>query len=285
MSRLDTAAPTVPEPAGYPRRGVLLRMVPAGAYAGRPWVSLERSALVYRRSWLIIFSGFFEPLFYLLSFGAGLGALVGGVHAPNGQPLTYAQYIAPALLASSAMNGAVADSTMNVFFKLKYAKLYDSMLASSLGVVDVALGEIGWAVGRGGLYSVGFVLVMLAMQLVLSAWALLLIPAALVVGFGFAAVGMAATTYFRSWQDLQLVTLVTLPMFLFSGTFYGLSSYPGWLRIVVECLPLNHAVVLMRSLAVGDIHAGLLWHLGYFVAMAAIGLWITTRRLGTLLLT
>jgi lipooligosaccharide transport system permease protein len=282
MSRLDVALDTAPPVA---RRSVLLRIVPVGSYAGRPWVLLERSALVYRRGWMIIFSGFFEPLFYLLSFGTGLGALVGGVSAPNGHPLTYAQYIAPALLASSAMNGAVADSTMNVFFKLKFAKLYDGMLASSLGVLDVALGEIGWAVSRGGLYAVGFVLVMLAMHLVLSAWALLLIPAALGVGFGFAAVGMAVTTYLRSWQDLQVITLVTLPMFLFSGTFYGLSAYPAWLRFLVECLPLNHAVVLMRSLAVGDIHAGLLWHLAYFAAMAVFGLRLTARRLGTLLMT
>ena len=283
MSRLDIAPAT--EPRSDRRSGVLLRIVPVGSYAGRPWVLLERSALVYRRGWMIIFSGFFEPLFYLLSFGTGLGALVGGVSAPNGHPLTYAQYIAPALLASSAMNGAIADSTMNVFFKLKFAKLYDGMLASSLGVLDVALGEIGWAVSRGGLYAIGFVLVMLAMHLVLSPWALLLIPAALGIGFGFAAVGMAVTTYLRSWQDLQLVTLVTLPMFLFSGTFYGLSAYPLWLRFLVECLPLNHAVVLMRSIAVGDIHVGLLWHLGYFVVMAILGLRLTARRLGTLLLT
>jgi len=271
--------------AGLPRHGVLLRMLPPGLYAGRPWVLLERSAMVYRRSWMVIFSGFFEPLFYLLSFGTGLSKLVGGVTAPNGHPLTYAEYIAPALLASSAMNGAIADSTMNVFFKLKFAKLYDGMLASSLGVLDVALGEISWAVLRGGLYAIGFVLIMLVMGLVHSAWALLLVPAALVVGFGFAAVGMAVTTYLRSWQDLHVVMMATLPMFLFSGTFYGLSAYPAWLRIIVECLPLNHAVIVMRSLAVGDLNVGLLWHLLYFVVMSAFGLWFTARRLGALLLT
>jgi lipooligosaccharide transport system permease protein len=263
--------------------GVLLRLLPPGIYAGRSWVLLERSVLVYRRSWLIVISGFFEPLFYLLSFGSGLGKLVGTVSA-NGQPLTYAQYIAPALLASSAMNGAIADSTMNVFYKLKYAKLYDGMLASSLGVMDVALGEITWAVIRGGLYAVGFVAIMAVMGLILSPWAVLLIPAALLVSFGFAAVGMAVTTYLRSWQDLQVVTLFTLPMFLFSGTFYGLSAYPLWLRITVECLPLNHAVIVMRSLAGGDLNAALLAHLLYFVVMAGVGLWLTTRRLGALLL-
>jgi len=281
----DTATSTTPSMLQRPSRGVLLRILPPGLYAGRPNVLLERSMLVYRRSWMIIVSGFVEPLFYLLSFGSGLGALVGGVHAPNGHPLTYAEYIAPALLASSAMNGAIADSTMNVFFKLKFAKLYDGMLATSLGVVDVALGEIGWAVVRSGLYAVGFVIVMLAMGLVLSPWALLLIPAALLVGFGFAAIGMALTTYLRSWQDLQVITLFTLPMFLFSGTFYGLGAYPAWLRFLVQCLPLNHAVVAMRSLAVGDLNLGLLWHLSYFVLMAALGLWASTKRLGKLLLT
>ena len=113
---------------------------------------------------------------------------------------------------------------------------------------------------------------------------ILLIPAALLVGLGFAAVGMAITTYLRSWQDLQIVTLFTLPMFLFSGTFYGVGTYPLWLRVVVQCLPLNHAVIVMRSLAVGDLHVGLLAHLLYFLAMAAVGLWLTTRRLGKLLL-
>jgi len=286
MTRLGLDTGPAATQAGQPpaRRSLMLRMLPPNVYAGRAWVLMERSALVYRRAWLIIVSGFFEPLFYLLSFGAGLGSLVGGVTGPHGQPLTYAQYIAPALLASSAMNGAIADSTMNVFFKLKFAKLYDGMLATSLGAMDVALGEISWALTRGGLYSVAFVLVMLAMRLVLSPWALLLVPAALLIGFGFAAVGMAATTFLRSWQDLEVVTLFTLPMFLFSGTFYSLNAYPFWLRVVVECLPLHHGVVIMRALAYGDISAGLIPHLCYFAAMAVCGLWLTTRRLGALLM-
>ena len=266
------------------RRGILLRMLPAGTYAGRSSVLMERAGLVYRRSWILVLSGFFEPLFYLLSFGSGLAPLVGGVHGPNGEHLTYAQYIAPALLAASAMNGAIADSTINVFQKLKFAKLYDGMLATSLGPFDVALGEITWALSRGGLYAAGFAVVMLVMHLIISPWALMLVPASLLVALGFAAVGMAVTTYLRSWQDLQLVYLATLPMFLFSGTFYGLNVYPFWLRFLVECLPLHHGVVLLRSLTVGDISAGLLWHAGYFVVMAIVGLWVTSRRLTLLLL-
>lgn len=283
MSRMELADP--PAEAGYPaRRTLLLRVLPPNVYAGRATVLMERSARVYRRAWLIIVSGFFEPLFYLLSFGTGLGTLVGGVSGPHDRPLTYAQYIAPALLASSAMNGALNDSMMNVFFKLKYAKLYDGMLATSLAPMDVALGEMGWALTRGGMYSVAFVIVMLAMGLILSPWALLLVPAALLIAFGFAALGMGMTTYVRGWQDIEILSLLILPMFLFSGTFYSLDTYPGWLRVVVQCLPLHHGIAVMRALAYGDISVGLLLHLLYFVAMAAIGLWVTTRRLGILLM-
>ena len=227
----------------------------------------------------MILTGFFEPLFYLFSLGTGLKSLVGTVIGPGGHPISYAAFIAPALLAASAMNGAIYDSTMNVFFKIKYAKLYDSMLATSLGPLDVAMGEIGWALIRGGLYSAGFLIVMLALGLTASAWALLLLPAALLVAFGFAAVGMAVTSFMKSFQDLETVQLIVLPMFLFSGTFYSLSVYPAWLRFVVECLPLNHAIELMRELNAGVFDLSMIGHVAYFAVMAGVGVIVTARRL------
>ncbi|GAB2469150.1 ABC transporter permease [Jatrophihabitans fulvus] len=253
-------------------------------YAGRAHVVLGRAVKVYSKNWLLILTGFVEPVFYLFALGTGLKSLVGTVTGPGGQTLTYAAFIAPALLASSAMNGAIYDSTMNVFFKMKYAKLYDSMLATSLGPMDVAIGEITWALIRGGLYSVGFLTIMAALGLVASWWAVLLLPAALLLAFGFAAVGMAVTTYMRTVQDLDLVQLVVLPLFLFSGTFYSLSVYPRWLQIVIECLPLHHGIELLRSLNAGYVSWALLGHATYFVVMAAVGLWATTRRLDVLLL-
>lgn len=261
-----------------------LRIVPPGRYARRSHIVLERAFRVYSKSWLLILTGFFEPLFYLFSLGNGLKSLVGTVIGPGGQPITYAAFIAPALLAASAMNGAIYDSTMNVFFKLKYAKLYDSMLATSLGPLDVAIGEIGWALIRGGLYSAGFLAVMLVLGLTASGWTVLLLPAALLVAFGFAAVGMAVTSFMKSFQDLETVQLIVLPMFLFSGTFYSLSVYPAWLRIVVECLPLNHAIELMRALNAGVFDVSMLGHVTYFVAMAVVGVIVTARRLDRLLL-
>jgi lipooligosaccharide transport system permease protein len=266
------------------RASSALRMLPPSVYSGRGHVVLERAFRVYRRSWMVIFSGFFEPLFYLFALGTGLHKLVGTVVGPGGHVLSYTAFIAPALLASSAMNGAVYDSTMNVYFKMKYAKLYDAMLATSMGPLDVALGEIGWALIRGGLYSAGFMAVMFAMGLTASWWALAMLPAALLIAFGFGAVGMAVTTYMKSFQDLDLVQVAILPMFLFSGTFYGLNVYPTWLRLIVEALPLHHGIALLRGLNAGVLDWAMAGDILYFVAMIAVGLVITTRRLDKLLL-
>ncbi len=121
------------------------------------------------------------------------------------------------MLAASAFNGALLDSTYNVFFKLKFDKLYDQMLATPLSTTDIARGEIAWGQLRGSAYSAAFLLVMAAMGLVSSWWALLALPAALLIGFAFSAVCMALTTFMKSWQDFDKITLVQLPLFLFSA--------------------------------------------------------------------
>ena len=218
-------------------------MIPLQLYAGRARVVLERNLRVYRQAWMIIVSGFFEPVFYLFALGQGLGALVGTVDAGAG-PVSYAAYIAPGLLATSAMNGAIYDSTVNVFFKMRYAKLYDAMLATSLGPMDVAIGEIAWSLLRGGIYSAGFVLVMLVMGLLESWWALLAVPVALLIALGFGAVGMAVTSYMKTFQQLEWINTALLPMFLFSTTFYPLDVYPPAIagrRAVPAALPGHRA--------------------------------------------
>ena len=275
MSAPSVTPPSVP---------VLARLLPAGSYAGRAHAVAARSAAASRRTWVAFVSGFFEPVFYLVAMGQGLGSLVGALPGPDGRPISYAAYIAPGLLAASAMNGAIFDATFGFFFKLKYNKLYDAILATPLGPVDIALGEMTWALVRGGLYSFGFLAVMGAFGLLVSPWALLALPAALVVALAFAAVGMAATTYMRSWQDFDLVTLAIMPMFLFATTFYPLSVYPRWLQIAVELMPLFHAVELMRGLTTGVVDAGLFGHLAYFLVMIVGGAVVAARRLDRLLL-
>jgi lipooligosaccharide transport system permease protein len=275
---------TLDDVEAAPQMGLLWRVLPTGLYAGRARVLVERSLLVNRRAWLAIVSGFFEPLFYLFAMGVGLGRLVGEVTGPGGEQIDYVTYVAPALLAASAMNGAVFDATYNIFSKFKYAKLYDAMLATPLGPLDVAIGEISWALLRGGLYGFGFLCVMLAMGLLTSAWALLALPAALLIAFSFAAIGMACTTFMRSWQDFDLVQLALLPMFLFSTTFFPLTVYPGPVQVGVQCLPLYHAIEIMRALCTGHVDGSMAGHLLYFVVMAAIGVVVASRRLGILLL-
>jgi lipooligosaccharide transport system permease protein len=245
----------------------------------------ERNAYVYRHIWAVLASGFFEPLFYLLSIGVGIGELVGDITLPGGRVVAYTSFVAPALLASSAMNGAIYDSTMNVFYKLKFAHVYDAVLATPLGPRDIALGEIAWALFRGQLYAIAFLVVMLAMGLVYSLWAVFALPAALLIGFAFAAAGMAATSHMRSWQDFEYVQLAILPLFLFSTTFYPLDTYPRAVQIVVECTPLYHGVSLMRDLCLGTVAAVDLVHVAYLVAMGLLGLRIAGRRIGRLLLT
>jgi lipooligosaccharide transport system permease protein len=276
-----------------PVRDIPLRVIPVQAltarlrrsFGGRGSLHLiERHARAYRHMWLVLVSGVAEPLFYLLSIGVGLGHLVGTVTGPAG-PVTYTEFVGPALLATSSMNGAIFDSTFNVFFRLKYAKLYDATLATPMRAADVALGEIGWALIRGALYAVAFMVVMVAMGLVQSAWAVLALPAAVLTGFAFAAAGMAATTFMRSWQDFEFVTLVILPLFLFSTTFYPLSVYPRGLQIVVECTPLYQAVTLIRGLTLGVIGPSLLLNAAYLAIMGVIGLLVAGRRVSRLLLT
>lgn len=266
------------------RAALLVRVLPPGLYAGRARMLVLRSAIASRSVWLAVVSGFFEPLFYLMAMGQGLGSLVGTVSGPAGQQLSYAAFIAPGLLAASAMNGAVYDATFSFFIKLKYAKLYDAMLATPLGPVDIALGEIGWALLRGGMYSAGFLGVMLAVGLIFSPWGLLALPAALFVAFAFASIGIATTSFMRSWQDFDLVQLAVVPMFLFSATFFPLSVYPSAVQWLVQAFPLYHAVSLMRSLTTGAVGWSALGHVAYFAVIATVGFLVASRRLMTLLL-
>ena len=264
-----------------PRSATSFRAV----YAGNARSVMRRGYLATKSSnWAIVLSGFFEPVFYLLSMGLGLGALIGTVETTTGQEVPYAAFIAPALLAVSAMNGAIYDSTWNVFFKMKFGRLYEGMLATSLGPLDVALGEISLALARGGVYATGFLIVMQALGLNLAWTALLALPAVLLIAFGFASVGMAITSAFTTFQQMDWINFVLLPMFLFSATFYPLSVYPEPIQWVVQALPLWHGVELVRGLTLGALNPAMLVHVAYFLVMVAVGMIFTTRRLRSLFL-
>lgn len=270
-----TAAMARPRPAAGPTAP----LPPAGATG----VLLLRNLLAYRHAWWIFATGFLEPFFYLLSIGIGVGHLVHGF-AVGGHEVSYRDFVAPAMLATSAMNGATLDATFNFFFKLKFFKLYDMILATPMSTMDVARGEIAWSLLRGGIYSLVFLVVMACFGTVHSWLAVLTLPATLLIGLCFAAVGMAATSWMRSWQDFELVTLVQLPMFLFSATFFPVTAFPAWLRWVVECTPLYRGVVLCRELTTGQLSWASAVSVVYLLVLGLVGLLVVRRRLDTLLL-
>ena len=256
----------------------------SSTFAGRPQALLTRNGLALRTSnALVFFTGFVEPVIYLIAFGYGVGGLIGSVEVA-GQTVPYAAFIAPALLASSAMNGALMDATFNVFFKMHFMKLYQVMMSTSLGPLDVALGEISWAMIRGATYAVGFTIVAGAFGLLTTPWAVLMIPAAVLVAFAFAAVGMTLTSYMSSFQQMNWLQFALLPMFLFSGTFYPITMYPDWLQSIIMVTPLWQAIAMMRALAFGIFDGALLVHVAYLLALAIVGLLFTSRRMDALFL-
>jgi lipooligosaccharide transport system permease protein len=243
---------------------------------------VERNLMVYRRTWIILFSGFFEPLFYLFFFVLPLSGIVDDITL-RGRDVEYAAFVAPALLAASAMNGAFYDAT-NVFWKLRYGKVYDAMLSTPVSPKDVAVGETMWAIVRSLLYSAAFLSVIAVLGYVDSPWAILVLPACFVIGFGFAGAGIAAVTWMRNWKDFELINLVMLPMFMFSATFYPISVYPDAIEWLVKILPLYHGIELIRALSTGAVAANQLLDVAYLASLGLVGMALAGRRIDRLLL-
>jgi lipooligosaccharide transport system permease protein len=244
---------------------------------------VERNARSYVRVWPVFVSGFVEPIFYLFSIGIGVGELVGDLPGPGGQPISYQAFVAPAMLAASAMNATVFDCTFNFFYKFKYALTFEGMLATPLGVRDIVRGELAWALVRGAVYCLVFLLTMVAMGLVESWWAVLALPAAVLIGFAFGGAGLGLATFIRSFVDFPYIGLAIAPLFLFSATFFPLDQYPALLQWVVRASPLYQGVVLERALVLGEVDAGLLVHMLYLALVGWFGLRLAVRRLGVLL--
>ena len=253
--------------------------------AGRAdsWVLVRRNLLVYRKSWVVFLTGFAEPVLYLFSIGVGVGQMVEGFSF-HGRLVSYAAFVAPGMLAASSMNGALLDSTFGIFFKLRYDKVYESVLATPMRPIDIARGELTWSLLRAAVYALGFLGVMAGLGLVSSPWALLAWPATWLVGFAFSGAGMALTTYMKSWQDFEYIQLAVVPMFLFSATFFPVTAFHGALRWVVEATPLYRGVALVRELTTGALTTASMWSVLYLVAMGAVGLWVASRRFERLLL-
>jgi lipooligosaccharide transport system permease protein len=246
------------------------------ATPSRTLAMVERNFMLYRRSITPLLYMLVEPILYLVSVGIGVGMLVGDV---PGVHVRYAAFVAPAILATTAMNTAFNQTSFGVFTRIKMDRTYEAILPTPVSVTDIALGEIASAVINGVLTSIGFVGVMAVMGLVTSPWVLLAIPGSVLVGFAFAAGGLAVTTFLRDFADTQYIQLVMLPMYLFATTFYPLSTYPPALRPVIEVLPLYQSIELIREPALGHFGWSAVVAMGYLAAFGAFGLWIAVRRM------
>jgi lipooligosaccharide transport system permease protein len=277
-------AAQAPHPTTTPRAYDRPQARPAALFGGAATM-VERNLMIYRHTWLLLLAEVFEPVLYLLSFGVGIGQLVGHVPGLAGPSVGYSEYVAPALLATAAMNGAMNETTFNMFGKLKNDRTYESILTTPMTVRDVALGEVAWALLRGTLVTAGFLAVVAALGLVHTPLALLVVPGALLIGFAFASVGLAVVTLLRDWQDFQFIQLAMLPMFLFATTFYPLGVYPRPLQVLVECLPLFQSIQLLRGPFLGTAGPGLVLPVVYLLALGALGLAVASHRLDRILRT
>lgn len=229
-----------------------------------------RNTLAYKHYWIAFLTGFFEPVFYLVAVGFGVGQFVDDIPY-KGMTLDYASFMAPGMLAAATLNGALFDGFFAPFFKLNWMKTYDGIITTPMNIPDIAVGEMLWALIRCTIYGAGFLVVMLALGLVHSPWALLALPAVMLSG-GALASGMMIFTFTSKEITLleKVMTLVVFPMFLFSGTFFPVTQYPGFLQPIVRATPLFHSVSLMRDLTSGAVDMETLLHVGYLVVLAVV---------------
>ena len=241
---------------------------------------VERNIMVYRHQWIIIISGVFEPIFYLLGIGLGLGGIIKTVELTDGRVISYVAFVAPALLATAAMNGAVFETIFNIFFKLNYAKTYEGVLSTPMGISEIAIGEMMWALMRAALYAVAMFVIMEVLGLILSPWGLLIVPAALLVAAAFAAAGLAGTSYLRTVNDFDIpMGLIVMPMFLFSGTFFPISIYPEPIQLLMQINPLYHSISLMRGLSTGIVGWQQVWDFAFLAGLFSLCMWIAMRQM------
>jgi len=246
--------------------------------AARVW---QRNLWVYRDRWYYgLLPNFFEPLFYLLGLGVGLGYYVssGGQFGQD-----YLTYIAPGLVAASAMNGASFETTYNVFVKLHFGKLYDAMVTTRVNMEDVAVGEWWWAVTRSLIYGGIFLLITLFFHTPLTWRLLLAIPAIALVGYCFSAIGLAFTSVIHIIDVFSyFFTLFITPSFLFSGIFFPVQDrFPTALVWVAEATPLYRAVRLVRGIVNGQ-WQGLGFDVAYLLVVGTVlgvfAVWRMERR-------
>jgi lipooligosaccharide transport system permease protein len=227
----------------------------------------RRNASMYSRTWkLNILPNFFEPVFYLMSIGIGVG---GYIQQMGG--LSYVEFLAPGLICVAAMNGASFEVTYNIYVRLVFEKAYDAMLTTPLLPEDVLAGEVLWAVTRSMVYGAAFFVVVALFGLAPLPRALLVLAVIPLTGLLFSAIGVTFTLRVPTIDLYSFYfTLFLTPLFLFSDVFFPIEERLGTVGLwVAEVLPLLHPVRLARSIFAGSLGWRAVWDLVYIVAISA----------------
>ena len=220
-------------------------IAPSLPIAARVW---RRDARNFSKLWRgALLPTFLDPLFYLFAMGFGLGTYLATI-----QGIPYKNFIAPGLIASAAMWSAAFETTYNVYFRMNELRLYDNVLSTPVEVQDLVAGDLAWSATRATLYGTVVLVVVAALGLVSSPWAILIPPFVALGGLCISVIGYTFTSLIPK-IDLYsyFFTLFVTPMFLFSGIFFPLDKLPNGLEVFAWFTPLYHLVNLMRQLATG----------------------------------
>jgi lipooligosaccharide transport system permease protein len=245
---------------------------------------LVRNIISYKRFILPTFAvSLGQPLFYLVTFGIGMGAYMGYV---GGKP--YLNFLVPGVLISSVMLSSTFECLYDTFVKMVHERLYDSLIATPVSAEDVVAGDIAWGAFRGLLSGVLMLVVALFMGVhpASVASALLIVAIMAFVGVLFSSLAMIVTSFAPNFDFFNYYTeLIITPMLFFSGVFFPLDKFPQWLKVFALFLPLTHAVNISRAVFSGEAVPGLWWSLLILVVMEAaafvIGIRLMKRRLIT----
>ena len=240
---------------------------------------VQRNALVYRRVWRgSVFSSFLQPTLFLIAMGLGLGGMMdaGGANLPGG--VNYAEFLAPGLLAATAMQAAAFESAWPILGKMKWHRNYEAVLATPMSVSDLVFGELGWIAIRSITIGVAFVLVMAAFGIPRSLHVLLAIPAAVLTALAFAAPIMAFTATLKEPNRFNvLFRFVITPLFLFSGVFVPISRLPESVARAAWLTPLFHGVELVRGVTLDSVPPTWPIHVLFLVVLIAAGTALAQR--------